>query len=90
MLRRFLTKIHNADSEADQSSTENDRTPPYNSNVRTRTEPSHTLPGRHSVAQPGSSLTETLGVEEASQVASPNYSKRLSGSYSNSDLCEFC
>ena len=98
-LRRFLTKIRNA--EADQSSMENDRPHSYTSSVTTA--PSHTLPGRDSESQPENSLTDTtapshilpgrasvwhsltntLGVEE-SQIATTDYSKRMSVSHSNS------
>ena len=51
---------------------------------------SHTLPGRDIVRQSGSSLTDTLDVAEASQVATPNYSKRPYVSNSNSHLWKFC
>ena len=99
-LRRFLTKIRNA--EADQSSMENDRPHSYTSSVTTApshtlpgrvsqpensftdtTAPSHILPGRASVWH---SLTNTLGVEE-SQIATTDYSKRMSVSHPNSLIC---
>ena len=88
-LRRFLTK--NRKAEVNRSSLENDRPPTstYTSNVTTT--PSHTLPGRDSVRQPEYSLTDTLGhgVAEASQVATPDYSKRPSVSQSISHLSKF-
>ena len=84
-LRQFLPKI--LGDEADQSSmgSENDRTP---------TVPTHTL-GRDSAKLPNktqSSLTDTLGVVETSEVATPSYSKRPSGKFkfSTSHLCGFC
>jgi hypothetical protein len=71
-LRRFLPT--NRKAEANQK---NDIRPPttYTSNVTTT--PTHTLPGRDSE----SSLTDTLGVAETSEVATPNYSKRPSGKF---------
>ena len=57
----------------------------YTSNDTTT--PSLTLPGGDNVRQPGSSLTDTLA--EASQVATPNYSKHPYVSSSNSHLCKF-
>jgi hypothetical protein len=91
---RFLTK--NRKAEADhRSSLEIDRPPStvvtYTSNVTTA--PSDSLSGRDSVGQPDeteSSLTDTIGIAEKSEVAASNYSKRLSGSIPNSHLCEFC
>ena len=81
-------------SEADQSSLGKDRTSTtpnstYTSDVSTT--PSLTLPGRDNERQPGSSLTDSdpLSVAEASQVATPNYSKRPYVSHSNSHLCNF-
>ena len=94
-LRRLFQRKHKA--EADRSSLrlglENDRPPSYTSNVTTA--PAHTLPGRDSVRlsdEPGSSLADTLSVEEVSQVVTPNYSKRPSGNNFSptSHLCEFC
>ena len=81
-LRRFLTKIRN--TEADRSSLGKDRTTTYTSIVTST--PSNTLPGRGSVRQPEYSPSDTLGVAEASQVATPNYSKRPYVSNSNSHL----
>jgi hypothetical protein len=72
-LRRFLPT--NRKAEADQSSLENDRLPTYTPNVTTT--PTHTLPGRDSE----SSLADTLGVAETSEIATPNYSKRPSGKF---------
>ena len=72
-LRRYLSTDRKA--EADQSSMENDRTPPYNSNVKAAPI------GRDSLRQPGSSLsTDTRDVAEKYKVAlaNPNYSKCLS------------
>ena len=60
---------------------ENDRTPPYNSNVTTA--PSHSLSGRDSVGEPDeneSSLTDTMGIAKKSKVETTDYSKHLSGS----------
>ena len=63
----------------------------YTSNVTTA--PSHTLAGRDYVRQPDeseSSLADTSGVAEKSNVGT-NYSKRPSVSpLGNSHLCEFC
>ena len=56
----------NPNAEADQSSLEDDRTPPYATTAR------YTLSDR-SMRQPGSSLMDTL-----SKVATTDYSKRLS------------
>ena len=68
-LGQLLSKIRNANSEADQRSLENDRSP--------TTAPTHTLSGRDSVTLPDenkSSLTDTVGVAGTSEVATPNYS----------------
>ena len=80
-LRRFLTKIRN--TEDDRSSLGKDRRSSYTSVVTTT--PSNTLPGRDSVRQPDYS---PLGITEASQVATPNYSKHPYVSNSNSHLCK--
>jgi hypothetical protein len=82
-LTRRLTIVE-GQLEAYRSSLETDRTPTYTSNVTTA--PPHSLPGRDSVRQPNeteSSLTETLGVAETSEVATPsaNYSKRPYGRF---------
>ena len=79
----------NRKAEVDQSSLGNDGTP-TNTYASNDTTAPYNLPGRDSVRQPGSSLTNTLGVAEKYKVANPNYSKRLSGSPRNSHLCEFC
>jgi hypothetical protein len=76
----FLPKL----LKATQSSQTNDRTP-YTSNVTTAPTHGHSLPGRDFVKlnEPGSSITETLGKAETSEVATPsaNYSKRASGRF---------
>ena len=80
-LRRFFQR--NRKAKADRSSlTGNDRTPAYTSNVTTAL--AHTLPVRDSVRlpdEPDFSLTDTLagGVEDASQVVTPNHGERPSG-----------
>jgi chlorite dismutase len=95
-LTRRVTELE-GQLEAIRSSleTRSDRTPTYTSNVTKA--PTHSLPGRDSVRQLNeteSSLTETLGVAETSQVATPsaNYSKRPYSRFrfsSLSQLCEF-
>ena len=87
-LRRFLSKNRNA--EADRSSQRVDDGPitqastssrpaTHTSNVKVlnvTTAPTHNLPGRDS-------LTETLGIAETSEVATPslNYSKPKSSDF---------
>ena len=71
-LGQLLSKIRNANSEADQRSLENDRSP-----TDPTTAPTHTLSGRDSVTlldENKSSLTDTVGVAGISEVATPNYS----------------
>ena len=87
-VRRFLTKIRNTEADRSLLPVENDRTPTYSSIVTTT--PPNTLPGRDSVLQPEYSLTDTLGVAEASQVSTPNYSKHPYVSRSNSHLWKLC
>jgi hypothetical protein len=85
-LRRFLPTNRNA--EADRSSLENII---YTSNVTTA--PTHNLSGLDFVGPPEYSPTDTLGVAEASQLATPNYSKCPFGNITFppiSHLCEFC
>ena len=91
-LLRYLSRIRKA--KADQSSLGKDGTPTtsstYTSNVTIAS--SHSLSGRDSVGQPDetdeteSSLTDTIGIAEKSQVATPDYGKRLSGFRPDSDL----
>jgi hypothetical protein len=72
----FLSKLF----KATQNAQTNDRTPTYISNVTTA--PTHSLPGCDPVRQPKEtepSRTETLGITETSEVATPNYSKHPSG-----------
>ena len=72
-LRRYLST--NRKAEADQSSLGKDGTSTaYKSNVTTAP---YNLSGRDSVRQPGSSITDTLGVAEKSKVESTNYSKHI-------------
>ena len=89
-LRRFLPTNRNADSEAAQSSLENDRPlapTTYTSNAidsaNSLNDRMRALSGSDSVALPDkieSSLTDTLGIAKTSEVATPRrYSKRLSG-----------
>jgi hypothetical protein len=82
----FLLKL----LKGTRSSQTNDR-PPNTSNVTKA--PTHSLPGRDSVRhlnETESSLTETLGVAETSEIAAPNYSKRAGrfGFSPTSHLCE--
>ena len=86
-LQRYLST--NREAEADQSSLENDRTPASTHASNVTTAP-YNLSGRDSVKQPESSLTNTIGIAEKSKVAITNYSKHLSVSLPNSQLCEFC
>ena len=90
-LRRFFTT--NRKAKTDRSSLGKERTPTY-SNVTTAPGPSHNLAGQDYVGQPDeteSSLTDTIGVAEKSEVAAtPDYSKRPSGSPHNYLLSEFC
>ena len=80
------TPTHNLSGRDSESSPEFPNPSTYTSNVTTA--PSHTLAGRDStMTQPGSSLTDTLGIAEKSEVATTNYSKRLSVSPPNSHLC---
>ena len=82
-LRRFLSTNHS--TEADQSYLEDGRQPAYSSNVTTAL--SHTLSGRDSVNnETKSTLTDTLGVAETSEVATPKYSKCQSGKFKFSPL----
>ena len=82
-LRRLFQR--NRKPDAHQSSLENDRLGAltYTSNVKTA--PTHTLPGSDSVRLPDEteSHTDTPGLAETSQVATPNssYSKRSSGNH---------
>ena len=90
-MSRYLST--NRKAVADQNSLGKDGTPTstYTSNVTTA--PSHSLSGRDSVGQAGeteSSLTDTIATAEKSKVATPDYSKRLSGLSTDSHLCEFC
>ena len=79
-LRRFLST--NRDDKADRSSLGKDRT--------STTPPTLDLPGRDSVKLPEHSpTTDTLGVADASQVATPNYSKRSSGKLNFPSLFSF-
>jgi hypothetical protein len=70
------------------------RFPPTNRNVEAissvTTAPTHNLSGLDSVGPPEYSLTDTLGAAEASQVVTPNYSKRPYGNINSTHLCEFC
>ena len=92
-LRRLLPTTRNA--EAARNPLENDRTPTYTSNNTIHTDSS--VPGRDSVMLPDeieSSLTNSLGIAETSEVATPRigprYSKRPSGKFNPSThLCEF-
>ena len=74
-LGQLLSKIRNANSEADQRSMENDSSLTYPSNVTTA--PTHSLSGRDSVTlldETRFSLTDTVGVAGISEVATPDYS----------------
>ena len=89
-LRRFFKGIPKAEAHPILSSLENDETP-TSSNVTAA--PTHNLPGRDSVRLPESSHLGTLDIAEAFQVATANYSKRLSNRFKvfpTSHLCEFC
>ena len=80
-LRRFLTKHRNDEPDADRNLPARiDRTPPPKPYVpNATTAPTHNLPGRDCVSPPEySPTTDTLGVADASQVATQNYSKRPS------------
>ena len=76
-LRRLFQRNRNV--KADGSSLQNDRSPTFTSNVTTPS--AHSLPGLDFVKpsdETDSSITNTLDVAETSEVAAPNYSKRLS------------
>ena len=87
-LRRFLPK--NRNTEPARSSLENDRPPTYPSNITDSADSLNdrmrALSGSDSVTLVSdkieSSLTDTLGVAETSEVATPRrFSKRLSGKF---------
>ena len=87
-LRRLFQRNRKAD--AHQSSLE---TPAYTSNVTKA--PAQTLPGRDSVPVRLPDGADTLGLAEASHVATPisSYSKRPSQNQfypPSSQLCEYC
>ena len=86
-LSRRVTEL-----EVNRSSVESDRTPTH---LNVTTASTHSLPGRDSERQPNeteSSLTETLGIAETSNVATPSvdYSKRRpSGRFGFSPISHF-
>ena len=78
-------------------SRKHDRTPAYTANVTTALALTHTLTGCDSVRllnETESSPSDTLGVAEKSEVATPIYGKRPSDRFKfflpTSHLCEFC
>jgi hypothetical protein len=70
-LPRLLTKRK---AEVEQNPLENDRPLTYTANLNITSAPTVTLSGRDSTDETESSLTNTLGVAETSEITTPIYS----------------